>query len=723
MEENTSDNIWTLIIRSKNDGLKEHRLVPGQNTIGRRPDNDIVLNDNAASGFHAEFHYDPANDKVIIRDCESTNGTFVNKQQIHEFQVLQNEDQVRLGFCVITVISSESRALHRESAHQTRTLVTSQLISDSIDHYGPLIHEIGRRLVNVSNLDTALTEITAMITRMIGAEVCQIVMADQYDKLNEMGIPTEFAQKTIENKNATILSYPIKKVRDSNKDKIGTKHSKVRMLIVPVLVDEHVVALIFARKPVGSSTNFYESDLQFVLAISNQVAMSIQRNRVESELKHSSYHDSLTDLPNRLYLTERLTLSIARVKQEQGFLFAVFFFNIDNFKDINNSLGHVIGDKLLISIAERLGYHVRNNETVFRNSIIARFGGDEFAILLDDIEDSHSAIAIANRLTEPLSKPYKIEGKVVYISISIGITMGTIEYERPEEILQDADIAMHYAKEMGKSRVEVYDKSMRERVSQRMRLGTAIKQGVLKDEFKIHYQPIVSMQNGSIYGFEALLRWYTPDRGILSPVDFMEAIDTHNLNYSTDIWVLQNACNQAVEWSNKFPNFPELSISVNLSPNNFKNPNLTKHIYQVIQETKINPSRLSLEVTEHVATPDDEEAISVLKKLRSLGIRVSLDDFGTGYSALHYLSLFPIDILKIDRSFVKMIGVNDDSQKVIETIKALASHLGLIVVAEGIEKSEQVPFLRSIKCEYAQGYLFGKPMNSQLVTEFLKQAH
>ncbi len=721
MVENTEEKIWTLIIRSSNDGFHEHALIPGKITLGRKLDNDIFLHDNAASSYHAEIHYDPTTNTVVVRDLNSTNGTFVNGKRIREPLALQNEDQIRVGFCLITVINSESAEVQRNSVHFSKTQVTSELILESIDHYGVLLHEVGQRLVNLPDLDSALTEISELINLMIGSEECQVILADQFDRLNEMGIPIEFAQKIIENKTATIFSNNYETSHDRKEEKTIPVRSILPVLLVPVIIDENVVALIYARKSMEASTHFYNGDLHFVLAISNQVAMSIQRSRVESKLIHNSNHDSLTDLPNRALFLERLTRSVARTKQENGFVFAVLFFDIDNFKVINDSLGHTIGDKLLVAVAERLKHNVRKIDIIARNLVIARFGGDEFAILLDDIEESRFALTTANRFRELLSRPFKIMGKEIYTSVSIGVSVSTVAYEHPEDILQNADIAMYHAKESGKSRVEVYDKSMRDRVSERMRMGTAIRQGALQNEFQIHYQPIVSLQTGRIAGFEALLRWYTPDRGILNPADFMDAIDTANLIFSTDHWVLQNACRQAVEWDKKFPGSSPLFISVNLSPKNIKHPNLVENIYQLLQDTKLDPSRLWLEITEKVSAPDDEGAVAVLKQLRSLGIRVSLDDFGTGYSALNYLALLPVDVLKIDRSFVNMIGINGDNKKIIETIKALADHLNLKVIAEGVEKAEQIPFLQSISCEYAQGYFYAKPLNSQSATEFLKR--
>lgn len=708
--------MWSLIIRSSTEDRREHRLKPGRNVLGRRTDNDIVLQDGAASGYHAEIHYDRTADTISIRDLDSTNGTFVNGKRISSSQVLHHEDHIRIGVCLITLVSSEIQFPERQATIPVPTKVTSELILESVDNYGVLLHEVGQRLVNLPDLDHALIQITELIKRMIGAGECEVLLAHQFDRLQEQGIPASVVQATIRNQSANLFSsYDDETVTGTGSRSQATQP----VLLVPVLIDGDVVALIFARKPRHSSYSFYNSDLQLVLAVSNQVAMSIQRHRIEGQLLHNSNHDALTDLPNRSLFLERLGDSITKAKQRKEREFAVLFFDIDDFKIVNDSLGHVIGDKLLVAIADRLRHNVRKIDTVARASIISRFGGDEFAILLDDIKESEFALAAALRLKELMSKPYKIDEKEIFATVSIGVAMSTHDYEQPEDILRDADIAMYRAKELGKERVEVYDKAMHARILKRMHIGNALRQGALEKEFRLHYQPIVSLQDGRIVGHEALIRWYTPDGTILEPDDFMDAMDTAGLLYKTDHWVLQNACLQEVEWQSQFPSDPALFISVNVSAKYFKHPSLIKDIDQVLQNTKLDPNRLWLEITEKVSAADDESTIAILKSLRSMGIRISLDDFGSGYSALNYLARFPVDALKIDKSFIKMIGIQEESLRIIEMIKALASHLGLILIAEGVEQSAQIPFLRSISCEYAQGFYFAKPLEPASATRLL----
>jgi len=709
--------MWFLIIRSSTEDLHEHPLVSGRNKVGRWDDNDIILQDTAASSHHAEINVDQTTNIVSIRDLESTNGTFVNGKKIQESQVLQQDDQIRIGHSFISIFNTEKKASQNLPTRYAPTKVTGELILKSVDQFGILLHEVGQRLVDIPDLDTALIEISTLIKRMVGAEKCQIFMADRFDILNELGISDTFGQKIIENKSAIIFSSSL---QESSANKEPVTQPIQSLMLVPVLLDQKVVALIFARKSKQAPNPFNDSDLQLALAVSNQVAMSIQRSRVESELIHNSRHDPLTDLPNRALFFERLSLSVARANQEKEFEFAVLFFDIDDFKDVNDSLGHATGDKLLIAVSERLKHNVRKIDT---NTVISRFGGDEFAVLLNDITGYLYALATANRLKEILSKPYKIDERQIFSSVSIGVAVSSIGYDKPDDILRDADMAMYKAKELGKSRVEIYDKAMHERVSERLSMGTALRQGALQREFRVHYQPIISLQSGFIVGHEALIRWYTPHRGILAPSEFLYAIDTAGLMYSTDHWVLHTACVQAAEWQTNFPTTPPLFISVNLSAKNIKHPNLVKNIERVLQVTNLQPGSLHLEITEKVSAPDDESALQVLRSLRSIGVQISLDDFGSGYSALNYLARMPIDVLKIDRSFINMIGKSDDSQKVIEIIKTLANHLGMAVIAEGVEKAEQIAFLQSIHCEYVQGFFYGKPLDTESATELLKSGH
>ena len=710
--------MWVLIIQSSNETRREHVLKTGRSALGRRMTNDIVLQDASASGQHAEIYYDPAGDLLTIRDLDSTNGTFVNGKRIHDPCELHHEDHIRIGLCFITVISAVAPTAGRSAVSPSHTKVTSQLLLESAENYGALLHEIAQRLVSIPDLDRALFETTELIKRMVGAEDCRIILADHFSELEDSGIPASVVQTMVHNQSAGIFALDPERSSAPVGEPVQGPQS---LLLVPVLIEGTVAALILSRRVGHPSSTFYDSDLQLVLAVSNQIAMSIQRHRIQGKLLHTSNHDGLTDLPNRNLFLERVREAIARARRHEETGFAILFFDIDNFKNVNDSLGHLVGDRLLIAIADRLRRNVRDIDTVARASIISRFGGDEFAILLDDILDHEAALAAATRLQELMSHPYEIDGKEMFATASMGVALSSKDYTQPEEILRDADIAMYRAKELGKERIEVYDKAMHAHVLRRMRISTALRQGALQKEFRLHYQPIVSLKNGRISGHEALLRWYTASGDLLAPADFMDAIDTAGLLYTTDQWVLQNACRQAVEWLGQFPGDPPLFMSVNISAKYFRHPNLVTNIKEVLHTTGLDPARLWLEITESVSAADDESAISVLRSLHDLGVHISLDDFGTGYSALNYLAHFPVDALKIDRSFISRIGLQDESSRIVEMIKALANQLGLILIAEGVENARQLAFLYSMGCDYVQGYFLARPMDAAAATQALAE--
>ncbi|MFZ5819536.1 MAG: EAL domain-containing protein [Chloroflexota bacterium] len=698
--------MWFLIIRSINEELRDYTLKPGRNTLGREAENDIVVYDDAASRYHAEIYFDDKKNIISVKDLKSTNGTFVNGKRI-DHQIIQHEDQIRIGFYLIALLNSDLLSIFDPFAIQTKNTVTKELVIESIEHYGVLLHDVGRRLVNMPSLGAALDEITRLVKTMLGADECQIILADEFDSLQERGISTSLAQDVIAHHTAYLTS-----LEGPHEDADNTASNPKTLLLAPVMIEDKVAALIFVRKN-ETSKPFYKSDMQFILAIGNQVALSIQRNRVQAEMLHKSFHDSLTGLPNRTLFLDRLQQSIARDRRKLEGLFAVLFFDIDNFKIVNDSLGHTAGDKLLIAIAARLEENFREIDTIARISAISRFGGDEFAILLNDIGNIDHALMIATRLQELMSKPFDIAGKEIYTSISIGIALSAKHYEKPEDILRDADIAMYQAKELGKERIEIYDTAMHNQIVERMQLVTDLKKGAVEREFRLHYQPIVSLKTGRIVGHEALLRWYKPERGILEPNMFMGLLDTGGLLYTTDGWVLHTACVQAVKWQKEFPQQPPLFMCVNISAANLKHPNFVDHVHHILQETGLAPNILWLEVTENISAVSDKAAIEVLRKLHASGIRISVDDFGTGYSALNYLVQFPIHALKIDRSFIQMIGVSDESLRVIETIKALADHLGLSVIAEGVDEPRQLAFLKELDCEYVQGFLLAHPMDAE----------
>jgi diguanylate cyclase (GGDEF)-like protein len=395
--------------------------------------------------------------------------------------------------------------------------------------------------------------------------------------------------------------------------------------------------------------------------------------------------------------------------------------DIDNFKVINDSLGHAAGDKLLIAMAQRLVDNLRELDAISRFDTVARFGGDEFAILLDDILDERSALLVANRLHELLSEPFTIQGKSVYVTNSIGITINTLGYDIPEDMLRDADIAMYRAKELGKNRVEIYDSVMHNMLINRLSLETDLRKGMQAEEFRLYYQPIISLETGKLVGLEGLLRWQSKDRGLMYPGEFLVAMDTTGLLNALDGWVLKQAFRDSARINQLFPSNPPIYLSVNVSTHLIRNPELDNILESHLKENNLDARSIKIEITERAGVDDDEKTLDMLKTIREKGVGILLDDFGTGYSTLSYLLQFPVEALKIDQTFIHMLTRNQDGYKIIETLKALSSHLGIKLIAEGIETTRQLELLKELKCDYGQGFLFSKAIEFKAAIKFIKK--
>lgn len=434
----------------------------------------------------------------------------------------------------------------------------------------------------------------------------------------------------------------------------------------------------------------------------------ITANKVtEAELLHQVFHDALTGLPNRLLFTEQLEQSIQRTRQQDSYCFAVLFLDLDRFKVVNDSLGHMIGDRLLIAIARRLEICVRPEDTV------ARLGGDEFTILLENVRKVEDATLIAERIQSALALPFNLEGHEVFTSASIGIAFSTTGYDKPEDLLRDADTTMYRAKGLGKARYAVFDASMHAQAMALLQMETYLRRAVERQEFCLYYQPIVNLKTRELVGFEALIRLWHPDRGIISPAEFISVAEETGLIIPIGTWVLREACRQMHEWQQKFAAAANFKISVNISPKQFRQLDLVMQVKQILRETGLEGRCLKLEITESTLVENADLVASMLKEMQALGIGLSIDDFGTGYSSLSYLHRFAVDTLKIDKSFIKDFNIDWEKSKIVNTVVALADNLGIDVIAEGVETSEQASLLQEIKCQFGQGYLFSRPLDSQ----------
>ncbi|MBE9114627.1 EAL domain-containing protein [Lusitaniella coriacea LEGE 07157] len=427
-----------------------------------------------------------------------------------------------------------------------------------------------------------------------------------------------------------------------------------------------------------------------------------ERKLVEQKLRRQAFYDPLTNLPNRAWFTQRLLDAIAHIKRNPNYLFAVLFLDLDRFKTINDSQGHTVGDRLLVAVAERLSHSVRSIDTV------VRLGGDEFAILLEGIQDLDHACEISRRIQQSLQKPIRVDGAEIFTSASIGIVLSSLGYEDVEGFLRDADIAMYSAKAQGKGRYEVFDAQMRDRVIRLVKMESELRHAIEQQMLSVQYQPIISLTTQETMGFEALVRWHHPERGWISPAEFIPIAEETGLVIPIDWWVLQEACRQMKEWQDR--KLTSSFVSVNLSCRQFLQPNLVEQIEQTLKSVGLEARSLKLEITESAIIENPESAAITLSKLKKMGIGLSLDDFGTGYSSLSYLHRFPVDTIKIDRSFIDRIDKEDDGLEIVRTIVSLTQNLGLDAIAEGVETSEQLNLLQQLKSNYGQGYFFAKPL-------------
>jgi len=437
-----------------------------------------------------------------------------------------------------------------------------------------------------------------------------------------------------------------------------------------------------------------------------------ERKRAEEQLLHNALHDALTGLPNRVLFMERLGHVIDVWQRRRDYTFAVLFLDLDRFKLINDSLGHLSGDRLLVEIARRLQACLRLGDTV------ARLGGDEFAILLEKIESLGEVNQIAERIQQDLASPVNLNGHEVFTTVSIGITLSSDGFNQPEALLRNADLALYRAKALGKARYSVFKTEMHEQSMALLRLETELRQAIQRREFQLYYQPIVCLKTGKLQGFEALIRWQHPTRGLVAPPAFVPLAEETGLIVPIGQWVLEAACQQLCQWQTRFPAYC-LSMTVNFSSKQFAQPNLPDQIAQILQATGLAAGYLKLEITETVLMDSTESIAATLSQLQALGIELHIDDFGTGYSSLSYLHRLPVSALKIDRSFISHMSQNQENYEIVQTFVKLAHNLGMQAVAEGIEHQAQLTRLQDLGCDYGQGYLFSQPLDARLTEALL----
>lgn len=473
-------------------------------------------------------------------------------------------------------------------------------------------------------------------------------------------------------------------------------------------IQHAVVGLDGAREGLSSArVELLQTNAMLESTVRDQHRLARELMRAKEAAVHDSLHDPLTDLPNRTLFLSRLDEALIG-RREGGRTFAVLFVDLDRFKIVNDSLGHLAGNELIRQVADRLRERAVEREGADQ-TVLARLGGDEFTMLVFGPTDETTGLAAADRVQEALSEPFCIEGRDVHMTASIGVALASGGHATPEDILREADLAMYRAKALGKAQAEIYDSSLHELATSRLLLESDIRRALLNGEFLLHYQPIVALATREMVGFEALVRWQSPERGLVYPDKFIGVAEETGMIVELGLWVLRQACRQVLTWQANLPGcLPRMSI--NISSRQFAQPDFVESIDEIFRDTGVDPSLIKLEVTESVTMGDPERAVRVLRDLKRLGVQLSIDDFGTGYSSLSYLQRLPFDVLKIDRTFVAGMIDNQESRQIVETVMMLARNMRMAVVAEGIETVDQAVELAALGCSYGQGYLFARPL-------------
>jgi diguanylate cyclase (GGDEF)-like protein len=503
-----------------------------------------------------------------------------------------------------------------------------------------------------------------------------------------------------------------------------TKYGAKTVLYIPLRIRGDLVAIAELWES-RQKREFTQEEIYLATSIAQQAAIAIQnaqlyeqtveeinfRKRIEKKLFHDAFHDELTGLPNRALLMDRLEQTLARSRRRKDYGYGVLFIDLDRFKIVNDSLGHSVGDELLRAVSKRISSLIRETDT------FARIGGDEFSILLEEINGPTDVIHLASRILDGLNGPFNLSDNTIYIAASIGLTIGDDHYQSPEELLRDADIALFRAKAQGKNRYAVFDKEMHELAMATLRLEVDIRTAIRRNEFELHYQPIVSLSDRKIISFEALIRWSHPVRGLLSPLEFIPFAEESGLITSIDRWVIREICNQMAEWKSTPGLIPPRKVSANISGKHLRDHGLVEYINDVLNQTQINPNGLVLEITENAILDDIDSAFNILQDIKEMGIEIQLDDFGTGNSSLNLLRKLPIDAIKIDRSFISELNSRVETREIVRTIIQLGENLNKRIIAEGVETNNELEILQDLNCQlFGQGFLFGKPVSAKEVS-------
>ncbi len=583
------------------------------------------------------------------------------------------------------------------------TLANVRLLEKILTHHGYKVRKVLNGKMALTAVQTTPPDLILLdinMPEMSGYEVCEHLKADQATA----DIPVIFI---------SALGEAIDKVKAFNMGGVDYITKPFQLEEVLVRVENQLILRRMQLKLQQFNANLEDLVRQRTQALQQEI---VKRQKAQAQLEHMAMHDSLTNLPNRVKLMQQLTQNLERAHQDSNYGFAVLFLDFDRFKLINDSLGHLVGDQLLIAVARRLEVCLTSM------GLIGRLGGDEFLILLEDVVEVHQAICCAEQIQTALTQSFQLDRHEVFLNASIGIVLHR-GYSKPEEVLRDADIAMYHAKSQGRGRYQVFEAEMHDRAVTRLWLETDLRRAIERQEFQVYYQPIVQLQTGQLAGVEALIRWEHPHRGRVGPGEFIPIAEETGMIIPIGEWVLREACRQAYQWQIQYPHQAPLSLSVNLSVRQFAQRDLIGSIDRILAETGFSSQQLKLEITESVVIENADQAHDILMQLKARQIQISIDDFGTGYSSLSYLHRFPSNILKIDRSFVGRLNEQGENIGIVRTILALAKNLDMEVIAEGIETPAQRDQLRQLGCRYGQGYLFARPLDSPTLEKLIATAY
>jgi diguanylate cyclase (GGDEF)-like protein/PAS domain S-box-containing protein len=598
-----------------------------------------------------------------------------------------------------------------------RTVAEFGLLAAYVGHLQLRLHRLGRKLGERQELFRLITEQAADMIAVVDVNGRRLFNSPAYQKV--LG----YSPEELRSSSALAQIHPDdqRKVMEAADEARRTGEGKK----LEYRIRRKNGTWVFLESTASAVRN-ERGEVDKLVIINRDIT---DRKLAEAQLKHTALHDALTDLPNRAMFRDRLQRAFERSQKNPAYKYAVLFVDIDGFKVFNDSMGHSVGDEIIVQIGRRLANCLRFEDTLFRpleggeqnqsgQEVLARLGGDEFTILLTAIQDPTDAMRVAHRIQQALGT-FSVEGREVFISASIGIALSMTPHARAEELLRDADLAMYRAKTLGKSRCEFFDPEMHTKVVKQLDLENELRRAVSEEEFRVHYQPIVSLETMRIIGFEALVRWQRSSECMVFPDGFISVAEGIGLVVPIGKWVLHQACKQAHIWHARYPQGPPLCITVNLSPKQFSHPNLLADIEEVIKATGIDAETLHVEITESVAMADPEKTRQILAQLKARSLQVCIDDFGTGHSSLGRLRRFPVDILKIDRCFVAHMDVDPAARAIVQLIVDFAHNVNLKLIAEGIETAEQVSRLRNAGCEFGQGYFFSKAVDADAVDRLL----